>query len=195
MLRNIDLEISKDHNSKNVPGETIFVPESFENKLLAPLGPEILRNLHPPFFHFFLWEADSKMLRNIGLEISKDHNSKNLSGDARAFHESFGIKLLAPLGPEISVPSLLRTPPPIKNPPLVHQSSILEIWWISEKTGFWWTLGGFWGEFAFKMAEIRRVLPCTKPYFHFFFACGAVVKVILEGKARRRREILRFWTF
>ena len=101
MLRNIDLEISKDHNSKNVPGETIFVPESFENKLLAPLGPEILRNLHPPFFHFFLWEADSKMLRNIGLEISKDHNSKNVSGDARAFHESFGIKLLAPLGPEI----------------------------------------------------------------------------------------------
>ena len=51
MLRNIDLEISKDHNSKNVPGETIFVPESFENKLLAPLGPEILRNLHPPFFY------------------------------------------------------------------------------------------------------------------------------------------------
>ena len=41
------------------------------------------------------------MLRNIDLEISKDHNSKNLSGDARAFHESFGIKLLAPLGPDI----------------------------------------------------------------------------------------------
>ena len=101
MLRNIDLEISKDHNSKNLSGESTFVQESFENKLLAPLGPEILRNLHPPFFHFFLWKADSKMLRNIGLEISKDHNSKNISGDARDFHESFGIKLLAHLGPEI----------------------------------------------------------------------------------------------
>ncbi len=89
MLRNIDLEISKDHNSKNVPGETIFVPESFENKLLAPLGPEILRNLHPPFFHFFLWEADSKMLRNIGLEISKDHNSKNVSGGRPSFPRIF----------------------------------------------------------------------------------------------------------
>ena len=37
MLRNIDLEISKDHNSKNISGESIFVQESFENKLLAHL--------------------------------------------------------------------------------------------------------------------------------------------------------------
>ena len=40
----------------------------------------------------------SKMLRNIDLEISKDHNSKNVSSVARVLQGSFGIKLLAPVG-------------------------------------------------------------------------------------------------
>ena len=42
-----------------------------------------------------LW---SKMRRTNELETKKDHNSKNVSGAARVVHESFGIKLLAPVG-------------------------------------------------------------------------------------------------
>ena len=38
------------------------------------------------------------MRRTNELETKKDHNSKNLRGVARVVHESFGIKLIAPVG-------------------------------------------------------------------------------------------------
>ena len=42
-----------------------------------------------------LW---SKMRRTNELETKKYHNTKNISGAARVVHESFGIKLIAPVG-------------------------------------------------------------------------------------------------
>ena len=108
MLRNIDLEISKDHNSKNVPSVAGVLQGSFEIKLLAPTVFWKFLLLGQLFWSLFLQKAFSKMLWNIGFPTSKDHNSKNVSGVARVLPGSFGIKLLAPV---VFVKFLLLDPP------------------------------------------------------------------------------------
>ena len=66
-------------------------------------------------FYFFIFWDESKMFRNIDLEQSKDHNSKNVSSVARVLQGSFGIKLLAPV---VFGKFLLLDPPfhPTKRP-------------------------------------------------------------------------------
>ncbi len=98
MRRTNELETKKDHNTKNVSGAPRVVHESFGIKLIAPVGLAGHYLFENTDLSYQLQSLSSKMRRTNELETKKDHNTKNVSGAARVGHESFGIKLIAPVG-------------------------------------------------------------------------------------------------